>query len=187
MIPWVVAGISVLALVVMLAMNRRGAPAAVPVADAESREVRPPDISQLSPRDAADRLFDRIMRLQEEGKRDSVNVFAPMASTAYAMVAPLDADARFHLGAIGIATGDSALARLALAQADTILAGRPTHLLGLVLGAQAAAALGDRTALRAFNRRLLDARGRELAQPLDEYLQHRPVIDSALRTARTTR
>ena len=199
-VPWAIAAVSALLLVAVIATNRfaekapvtggtapaGGAGGAAPFAGGGDARGggRPPDLNSMTPKDAADRLFDRVMRLKEEGKRDSVRFFAPMALSATANVQPADADLRFHLGAIAIATEDSTLALMARAQADTILAARPTHLLGLVLGAQASAIRGDDAARREFQRRLLAASGKELALPLDEYLQHRPVIDDALRTAR---
>ena len=191
-VPWIIAALSVAALVFVLLLQRGSAapgaappPAAPPAADARGGGT-PPDLTQMSPRDAADRLFDRIMRLEDEGKRDSVAFFAPMAITAYAAIGPLDADGRFHLGAVAIATGDPSLTGVARAQADSILAQRPTHLLGLILAAQSATIARDEAARRTFQRRLLAAQGQELALPLDEYLQHRPVIDNALRLARAT-
>jgi hypothetical protein len=191
LLPWIVAAVAFVALALSLVPRRGGDTAAAPdstpaAAAPDGPAGRPPDLSQLTPRDAADRLFDRVMRLQEEGKSDSVLFFAPMAVAAYGGLAPLNIDARFHLGAIGLATGERELVRMARAQADTILRERPTHLLGLVLGAGAAAALGDATARQQFNKRLIAAERAELAQPLDEYLQHRPVIDTALRAARAT-
>lgn len=190
-VPWTIAAVALVALAIALAPRRGGGSvdardAGAPIAAPASAAARPPDLSQLTPRDAADRLFDRVMRLQEEGKQDSVGFFAPMAVSAYGRLTPLDSDARFHLGAIGLATGAPDLVRMARAQADTILAARPTHLLGLVLGAGAETALGDAAATRRFNKRLVDAAAPELAAPLDEYLQHRPVIDNALRIARAT-
>ena len=191
-VPWTIAAVALVALAISLAPRRGGGSpggrdAAAPVAAAPATGAgRPPDLSELTPRDAADRLFDRVMRLQEEGKQDSVTFFAPMAVAAYSRLTPLDVDARFHLGAIGLASGDPGLVRMAGAQADTILSARPTHLLGLMLGAGASTAAGDAAASRRFNKRLIDAAPRELALPLDEYLQHRPVIDNALRTARAT-
>lgn len=189
--PWMIAAVAFVALAVSIAPRRGGDAAAgrepPPAAlDAPAGAGQPPDLSQLTPRDAADRLFDRVMRLQEQGKQDSVTFFVPMALAAYSRLAPLDADARFHLGTIGLAGGGRELARMARAAADTILSARPTHLLGLVLGASASKALGDTAAQRRFNARLIDAAPAELATPLDEYLQHRPVIDTALRAARAT-
>ena len=193
-LPWGIAVVSALLLVTVLATNRfaeKAPPASgggSRVAAAGSEDARgggrPPDLGSMSPKDAADRLFDRVMRLKEEGKRDSIRFFAPMALSATSAVQPADADVRFHLGAIAIATEDPTLAALARAEADTILLTRPTHLLGLILGAQAAAVTGDAKTRREFERRLLAASAKELALPLDEYLQHRPVIDDALRAAR---
>jgi hypothetical protein len=199
-VPWAIAVVCALLLVAVIATNRfaekapataaaaPGGAGGAPVAGGGDARGggRPPDLNSMTPKDAADRLFDRVMRLKEEGKRDSVRFFAPMALSATANVQPADADLRFHLGAIAIATEDSTLALMARAQADTILAARPTHLLGLILGVQSSAIRGDDKARRDFQRRLLDASGKELALPLDEYLQHRPVIDDALRTARAT-
>ncbi len=198
-VPWAIAVVSALLLVAVIATNRfaekapppaggsAGAGAAPVAGGGDARGGgRPPDLSSMTPKDAADRLFDRVMRLKEEGKRDSVRFFAPMALSATANVQPTDVDLRFHLGAIAIATEDSTLALMARAQADTILGARPTHLLGLILGVQSSAIRGDEKARKDFSKRLLDASGKELALPLDEYLQHRPVIDDALRTARAT-
>ncbi|HTI44454.1 MAG TPA: hypothetical protein VL693_21650, partial [Vicinamibacterales bacterium] len=40
---------------------------------------QPPDISQMSPEERANRLFNRVMILAESGKQDSVQFFMPMA------------------------------------------------------------------------------------------------------------
>jgi hypothetical protein len=55
-----------------------------------------PDISQMSPRERFDRLFNRIMSAAE--RRDSAEVgrFTPMALGAYAQLDRFDADARYH-------------------------------------------------------------------------------------------
>lgn len=143
--------------------------------------VRAPDISAMSPRDRADRLYDRVMRLAQEGKTDSVEFFSPMVMSAYAMIAPLDADGHYDLGRIGDVTGVNALAR---AEADTILRSSPTHLLGLALAARAATAANRSAAARAYYRRLLDAAPSELAKQLPEYSRHRNDIETALAEAR---
>ncbi len=194
-LPWTIAAVAALLVVALLATNRfaekappsaPGAPAGALGAGGEDARGggRPPDLSSMSPKDAADRLFDRVMRLKEERKLDSIRFFAPMALSATANVQPADADVHFHLGAIALATEDPSLAGVARAQADTILAARPTHLLGLILGAQAARLVGDEPVRKRFEQRLVAAQAKELSAPLDEYLQHRPVIDDALRTAR---
>ena len=139
---------------------------------------RAPDISSMTPAERASRLFDRVMRYDEEGKRDSLETFAPMAMVAYEMVGPLDADQRYDLGRIGEVSGNYNVAK---AQADTILRARPTHLLGLLLAARMSP---DPTAARGYERRLLDAAPAELKSPLPEYTRHRNDIDRAIAEAK---
>jgi hypothetical protein len=143
--------------------------------------IRAPDISNLSPRERADRLFDRVMRLDEEGKRDSVEFFAPMVTAAYQMLGPLDLDQHYDLGRIGEVTGAAALAR---AEADTILRADPTHLLGLALAARVASDAHQTAEARSYYQRLVRAAGAEQAKNLPEYARHRHDIDTALGSAR---
>lgn len=93
----------------------------------------------MPPQQQADALFDRVMRLSEQGKRDSVQFFAPMAISIYRQLEPLDLDQRFDMGTIALAAGMNDIAR---AQADTILQRDPDHLLGLALLSRAARAAG---------------------------------------------
>ena len=197
-LPWAVAGIALLALVALVAGQRFGASraaanAAPPVvADAGAAApfagqgaARAPDISSLSPRERADRLFDRVVRLSEEGKLDSAQFFAPMALAAYQLVEPMDADVRYDMGRIGEITGVASLAR---AQADTILRAEPTHLLGLILAARSARDAGDERAARAYEQRFLAARDAELGRNLVEYQRHEADIATATAAAqRSTR
>lgn len=192
-LPWGVAAISLLAVIALLAGQRFGgsrAPSATPSASdapfasagAESQGgVRAPDISSLSPRERADRLFDRVMRLSSEGKTDSVQFFAPMALSVYQSLGPLDADLRYDFGRVAEVAGAAEIAR---AQADSILAGDSTHLLGLVLGMRAAQLRGDSAASRGFARRLLTAEPSENAKALPEYQRHQGDILEALAEAR---
>jgi hypothetical protein len=143
--------------------------------------MRAPDISAMSARDRADRLYDRVMRLNTEGKRDSVEFFAPMVLSAYAMAAPLDDDQHYDLGRIGQVTGVPGLAK---AEADTILGAHPTHLLGLTLEAEAATAANRPAAARQFYQRLLAAEPTELRKGLPEYSRHRTDIEIAVATAK---
>ena len=207
-LPWAVAAIAFLTLFAMLAskgFNARrgssvdapmnalpnptvdaGAPdaSAAPFAGgaAPSGGVRAPDISQLSPTDIANRLFDRVMRLNDEGKADSVAFFAPMAVQAYQMVEqeqghPLDADQRFDVGRIGEVAGALQIAR---AQADTILQQHPDHLLGLLLAAQAAKLAGNTTAFNEYKATFTRVKSRELAKKLPEYARHKTDIDAGI-------
>ena len=143
-----------------------------------------PDISGMSPQERASRLFNRVMSYSEQGKTDSVRFFAPMAIQAYEMIGPLDLHARYDVGRISLADRDAATAR---AQADTILAAQPNHLLGLVLAIRAAAVTGDSAAVARYRKRLVAAAPAERAKGLKEYTEHAHDIDDALETAQSSR
>ena len=142
---------------------------------------RAPDISQLSPEQRAERLYDRIMTEHEAGREDAVRSFLPMARAAYEMIGPLNLDQRYDLGRLGEVGGDTALAR---AQADPILKARPTHLLGLILAARVARMEGSAGRARALDARLLAAEPAERSAALPEYHQHRNDIDTPRAAAR---
>jgi len=107
-----------------------------------------------------------------------------MAIAAYEMLAPLSLDQRYDLGRIGEVGGDTALAR---AQADTILASRPTHLLGLILKGKVARLEGNDSRARDADAKLLAAESRERTAGLQEYLSHKTDIDAAVASARAAR
>src|SRR5881275_1015058 len=171
-LPWIVAAFAFLALFAMAAgrgFNARpsstvdGSANALPQAglddrgaagDDQSGGVRAPDISNLSPQERADRLYNRVMLLASEGKIDSVQFFAPMALTAYQMLSPLNADQRYDMGRIGEVAGALPLAK---AQADSLLRDNPNHLLGIILEARLATLAGDTAALHSYERRLIAA------------------------------
>jgi hypothetical protein len=135
----------------------------------------------MSPRDIADRLFDRVMKLSGEGKVDSAQFFATMALQNYASMGDLDLDLRYDMGRVAEVAGRREIVK---AQADTILARSPSHLLGLVLAIKAAAMAEDETALAAAQRRLVAAEPAERPKNLEEYQRHRQDIDDALAQAR---
>jgi hypothetical protein len=190
-IPWIVASIALVALIALVAAQRFRSSSATgatafpqtPLGEVSTDQpmARAPDISQLTPRERADRLFDRIMALNERGRTDSVQFFAQMAIPAYQMVQPLDLDARYDMGRIAEVAG---LADFARAQADTILRAEPNHLLGLVLAIRAARLARDESAASAFERRLVAAEPAERRRNRDEYTRHRADIDAALDVAR---
>jgi hypothetical protein len=201
--PWAVAAIALVALIALVVGQRFGGratgttdvldganaqgPTAIVAPDAGTDAApaggmpRAPDISQLTPAQRAERLYDRIMREAEAGKTEEVRTFLPMAVAAYEMIAPLNLDQRYDLGRIAEVGGDTTLAR---AQADTILRQRPTHLLGLILGAKAARMVGNEPHARQFDVRLLSVAPREQGAALPEYLLHRNDIDQALAAAK---
>lgn len=147
-----------------------------------ARGVAAPDISSMSPQERADRLFNRVMSLSGEGKTDSAAFFAPMAIAALESLQPVTAHGLYDIGLVALAAGDHTRAA---AQADAILAQRPTHLLGLALGARAADARGDAAAATSFRQRLLAAERSELERPLQEYNDHNSDILDALGLARS--
>jgi hypothetical protein len=144
----------------------------------------PPDISQMTPEERADRLYNRIMGYAERGKTDSAAFFAPMAMMAYQQLGALSPDQRYHVGTIGLAVGDADGAKLARAEADTMLRDNPKHLLALILGAQAADRLQDATGKRAFQERFTKALSSELATKREEYQMHKPTIDAAVEASK---
>lgn len=139
--------------------------------------VAAPDISSMSPEEQANRLFNRVMRLSAEGRMDSVAFFGPMALSALQALSPLDAHRRYDIGLVAMVTGANDVAK---AQADTILRQRPTHLLGLVLAARAAAARGDARASADFRRRLIAAESAERKRGDREYTDHDPDIRAVI-------
>ena len=186
-LPWAIAGTALVALIALVAIQGRdgGAP---PLAAASPTPERPagsgaraPDISALSPRERADRLYDRVMRYAEQGQTDSLQFFAPMAMAALEMIQPADAHTRYDLGRIAEVAGNEPVAR---AQADTILAAQPAHLLGLTLASTAARMRSDAAATRRFEQRLIAAAPAERRRQVDEYQQHARDIDLALERAR---
>ena len=198
-LPWIVAALAFLALFAMAAgrgFNTTrgsaidGSQNALPQAGLDDRgavspdggaAVRAPDISNLSPEERADKLYNRVMLLASQGKVDSVQFFAPMALTAYQMLAPLNADQRYDMGRIGEVVGAIPLAK---AQADSILRENPNHLLGLILEARLATLAGDTIQLHSWERKLLAAEKAEAAKKRDEYVRHQDDISNALQQAR---
>ncbi|MFM8781479.1 MAG: zinc ribbon domain-containing protein [Gemmatimonadota bacterium] len=189
-LPWSVAGIALLCLLAFIVgQNFRKAPAAPaaaagPFAGAAGSGGAPgraPDISQMGPEERADRLFQRVMTYVAEGKSDSVQFFSPMAIQSMQALAPLDAHRRYDLGLLGMVSGDAAMAR---AQADSILSAAPNHLLGLVLAMRTAGMQLDSTARRGYATRFVEVVDRERASGKQEYVDHGPDIDAALREAR---
>ena len=136
----------------------------------------------MSPGERAVRLYNRVMALSERGRADSVQLFAPMAVAAYEMLGPLTADQRYDLGRIYLAAQEP---DLAAAQADTILRERSTHLLGLLLAADAARARKEEARARDYLARFQRAQESERAAQLPEYLDHANDISAAL--SRTSR
>ncbi|HEU4629067.1 MAG TPA: zinc ribbon domain-containing protein [Gemmatimonadaceae bacterium] len=197
-LPWAFAAIALLAFGAYVAAQHfggtRAAPAVAagtggvptdpmangPFAGAPS-SVGAPDISQMSPEERADRLFNRIMTEYEAGNSEFVQNMAPMAFAAYQMLPQMDPLRRYDLGRIAEITGALPVAQ---AQADTLLQTNPNHLLGLALAARVADLQHDEARRAALARRLIEAAPAELEQRRPEYEAHSVDINIALTEAR---
>ena len=180
---WIAATAGLLVVVVLVAVRYIGGSQSadrVPTGPA-SAPVTVPDISRMSPRERADRLFDRIVRAAEAGDTEQVTQFQPMALSAYAMLGQQDSDSRYHVGLIHTLAGNFAAAR---AQLDTLRAVEPDHLLGAMLGFTLAELTDDADGREQAYRAFLEAYDAEIASQKAEYLAHEPAIQSFLTAAR---
>jgi hypothetical protein len=144
--------------------------------------VRAPSISNLTPNEIAEKLFNKIMLLNTQGKSDSVQFFAPMAIQAYQMLEqqqghPFEIDQRYDVGRIAEIAGAIPFAK---AQADTILRQQPDHLLGLILAAHVAKLSGNTSTLQEYTRHFARVKRAELGKNLPEYRSHRADIDGGI-------
>lgn len=127
------------------------------------------DLSSMTPREAADRLFNRVMTAVAAGDSTEVVSFMPMAIRALELAEPLDTDGRFHLVLLRL-TGQ--FNSEALEGAEEILSEQPNHLLGLAMAGDASLALGDSAGARGYYERWLDAYESETQKDLLEYRDH---------------
>jgi hypothetical protein len=190
-LPWAVGVIAFVALAGFVvwqrsAVNTATGEVAAPLESASDGGVasRAPDISAMSPRERAERLYDRAMMAKQSGKLDSATFFATMATMAYGQLGELTIDDHYDLGRLALLTGSASLAG---AEADTMLAIRPTHLLGLMLAEDAARASGLASKANAFHARLLANAAKERRAALPEYREHASDLALALGGADTSR
>jgi hypothetical protein len=173
LVPWVVAGAAVVVLLVILAAVLLR-PGAAPAPAAAADRAGPVNLAELTPREAADRLFNRVMSADERGVQDTARFFAPMALQAYRMMGELDADARYHVGLLSLVTEDYPAA---LAQADSLSQAVPGHLYASVLRAQVARGQGDEAAARRAEQAFLDHYDAEVAANRPEYGEHPGLLE----------
>jgi hypothetical protein len=182
-LPWGIAGLAVGALIGVLAMRGTGGAAGAaapdtpvaPFAGGGTTGGGAPDISQMSPEERAQRLFDRVMRLDEAGKTDSVQFFLPMALGAYQQLPALSLDAHFDVGLLKLAGGNTAGA---LAEADTIRREVPTHLFADLLRARALEAQRNSGGARAAYQSFLKNEATERARRRPEYADRSGLLDA---------
>lgn len=131
------------------------------------------ELANMAPTEAADRLFDRAMRVRASGDTSRARFFAKMGRQAYGRVptTEMDADARFHMGLLALLQGDTAAAR---SGARTILEGDPDHLLGLILALRSAASESERASYR---ERFLEAASAADLGSRQAYEAHRTLIE----------
>lgn len=139
------------------------------------------DLASMTPREAADRLFDRVMGALAQ--RDTVEVinFLPMAIDAYELARPLDLDGLFHLSLLqraGMRYDE------ALATAQEALDEDPDHLLNLSAAAEAARELGREELAAQYFGHFLEVWEVESARTdREEYQEHAPLMPSLLTDA----
>jgi zinc ribbon protein len=176
-LPWGIAGAAVGALLTVLAMRTGGAAGGPPFPSeaAPPRGMSASDISRMSPEEQARRLFDRVMRLAEEGKQDSVAFFVPMALQVYQQLPALDNDAHYDIGVLQLAAGNAAGA---LAEAETLRRAVPTHLYAFLLKARALELQADVAGARRAYADFLRNETAERARQRPEYDAHASTLDA---------
>ncbi len=177
-LPWWIAGASMLALILYFGVTMvRPGPGLVPSTSGPVQQSvggAPPDISNMSPIEAADRLFNRVMQSTSEGDSAQAQAFLPMAIAAYQRARPLSLDATFHLSMLNRTAMNL---EAALDNALEIIAQDPNHLLGLAAAAEAAVELGELDEAEVHYRHLSDIYDAEVQRALSEYEQHSLIID----------
>ena len=132
-VAWWMAGALLLGLILVIAYPAYGpgrAAAPPPVAAGPVAGPAGVDLSSMTPREAADRLFNRVMTAVAADDSTEVVSFLPMAIRALELAAPLDTDGKFHLVLLRLTGQFNAEA---LEGAEEILSEQPNHLLGLAM------------------------------------------------------
>ncbi len=171
-LAWWMAGALLLGLILVIAypVNGPGRPAEpAPVAAGPVAGAAGVDLSSMTPREAADRLFNRVMTAVAADDSTEVVSFLPMAIRALELAEPLDTDGKFHLVLLRLTGQFNAEA---LEGAEEILSEQPNHLLGLAMAGDASLALGDSASARTYYGRWLDAYETETLKDLLEYRDH---------------
>jgi hypothetical protein len=190
--PWVAIGISTIALfVALLSWFGRGdgaaspAPSSLPMTSAVPVPApgQPVDLASMSPRDAADRLFNRVMIASESGNTAEALKFAPMALQAYDNLGTLDNDARYHVALLNLTAGDIKSARL---QIDKLRQAVPNHLLAIMLEHQIAERSGNKDSAARAYKAFLAAYDAEIAAGRVEYQEHQGSIERFRKAAQTS-
>ena len=182
---WVVSAFLAVALVLSLALPRLGP--ANPVQEASSNALQGNvlaggpgsaanvDLSSMTPREAADRLFLRVMRAAAANDVVELQSFGPMALGAYDLLEDLDSQATFRVALLQRIGG---LEEESYATLNQGLSADPTHLLLLGSAAEVAISLGDESAARQYAQRFVESFELESDRDRPEYRENRPVLDN---------
>ena len=177
-LPWWIAGgaMFVLILFVGISMVRPGAPAPPTVGSTPTAagSGTPPDISNMSPLEAATRLFNRVMTAVSAGDSAQAQAFVPMAIAAYDRARPLDHDGLFHLSMLNRTAMNL---EAALDNAIEILDDDPNHLLALASAAEASIEMGELDQAEEYYRRIAEVYDVESQRQLPEYADHFRIVE----------
>ena len=132
----------------------------------------PPDLSSMTPVEAANRLFNRVMTAVAAEDSIEAQQFMPMAIGAYERARPLDHDGLFHLSML---QRTAMQLEAALGTAEEILEDNPNHLLGLSAAAKAAVELGRDDIAAAYYEHVLEVYESQIEQDIPEYMDHAPI------------
>jgi hypothetical protein len=172
-LPWWIAGAAMFVLIVVLGirMVQPGPPAAPAATGGPAGPLAgaAPDISNMTPRQRADALFNRVMGAAESGDSAGARAFIPMAIAAHDQARPLDNDGLYHLAVLNQTAGNL---DAAVGTAEEILAAEPNHVLALGVAAQASIELGKTAEAAAYYERLVEAYPQEQQRALPEYEGH---------------
>lgn len=179
--PWAAIVIAMLALgVALAALFDRGSGAATPspfsqlTSPAAPAPGQPVDLASMSPREAADRLYNRAMAASEKGDFVEALKFAPMALQAYEGLGSLDNDARYHVALLRLTTEDINGARV---QIEMLRQSAPNHLLAFMLEHQIAERGGKKESAARAYKSFLAAYDAEMAAGRAEYQDHQGSIE----------
>lgn len=181
-LPWWIAGAAMFVLIVVVgvSMVRPGPPAGPGASDigGGAATATPamgvaPDISDMSPIEAADRLFNRVMSSISQGDSAGAQAFLPMAIAAYQRARPLTLDGLFHLSMLNRTAMNL---EAALDNALEIVEQDPDHLLGRAAAAEAAIELGEMDEAAIHYRRILEVYDEESQRALSEYEMHSAIV-----------
>jgi hypothetical protein len=172
-------------LAVILVMIFRDSPRAISEPEMASATAAPggdapPDISNMSPRERFNRLYNRVMRAAQAGDEETVTRFTPMALMAYGQLDTVDADARYHAALIKVHTGEVDGSR---ALGDTILVQSPGHLFGYVVRGTVARFRKDEKELSRAYAGFLKRYDEEIKLERPEYSEHQTSLNDFRKAA----